>query len=193
MHVLLAALMPLFTAPLPAPPAGDDLARAEADVREVFGKELVAVGRQPAAKKAALARRMIETAAGSRPAAKYALLVQARELAIEAADSAVGVRAVEELVGGFRPSADSGHQTPRDAASWASAGHRLWNAASDQRPPEKLRTRLDAAECYLRALPELEGFQRAAIEKRLRGLGWRPFLTPEEVVSLFRIPGAQII
>jgi len=167
MHVLLAALMPLFTAPLPAPPAGDDLARAEADVREVFGKELVAVGRQPAAKKAALARKMIATAAGSRPAARYALLAKARELAIAAGDSAAGVEAVAELVDRFAP------EKPQDAASWVAEGHRLWNQASDKRPREKLTAQLEAAECYLRCLDGLEGFQRGAVEKRLRGLGWK--------------------
>jgi len=61
----------------------------------------------------------------------------------------------------------------QDAASWASEGHRLWNQASDKRPAERLRTRLEAAECYLRALEGLAGFQKTAADKRLRELGWR--------------------
>jgi len=151
--------------PLPAAPSGEELARAEADVQDVFGAEL-AKARKPA-DKVAVAGKMIETAEGSRPAATYALLVRARGLAIAAGDSTVGVRAVEELVAGFAAGKS------QDAAAWASEGHRLWNAASDKRPPEKLRARLDAAECYLRGLEGLTGFQRAAVEKRLRELGWR--------------------
>jgi len=175
MHAFLATLMILAGAPLPAPPTGQDLARAEADVREVFGKELSAVSRQPSAKlkadgrklMAALARKMIETAAGSRPAAKYALLVRARELAIAAGDSGVGIQAVEGLAGFAGPAE-------------ASEGHRLWAEGKD------LKTRLAAAEVYLRALPGLDegGFERAAVEKRLRELGWG-MCSPEEVRRLF--------
>ena len=145
-------------------PTGDELAKAEKTVQDVFGDGLKAA--KTPKQKAELAQKMLETAAGSRPAEKYALLVQARELAVAAGDSAVGVRALDALVGRFAP------EKPRDPASWASEAHRLWNQASDKRPPEKLRGRLEAAECYLRALPGLEGFQRGAAEKRLKDLGW---------------------
>jgi len=158
MHAFLVSLAILGADPLPAVPQEAELARAEADVQDVFGKELEAA--DTAKERAALARKMIETAAGSRPAAKYALLVQARDLAIAAGDSAAGVQAVAELVDGFAP------EKQQDAAAWASEGHRLWAEG------KALKTRLAAAECYLRCLDGLEGFQRAAAEKRLRGLGW---------------------
>ena len=158
---------------LPPPPTGPALAAAEADVQEVFGDQLRAA-RKPA-DKAALAGKLIETADGSRPAGKYALLEQARELAIAAGDSTVGIRAVEDLVAGFSAT------TPQDAAQWAAEGHRVWNAAGDKRPADRLRGRLEAAACYLRALPDLAGFQRAAVESRLRELGWGE---PNEAAAL---------
>ena len=171
--VVLVGILPCATigAELLPVPTGAELAKAEKTVRDVFADELKAA--DTAKQREALARKMIDTAAGSRPAAKYALLVKARELAIAAGDSAVGVRTVAALVDSFQPSGVSAQQEQRGAASWASAGHRLWNDATDKRPPEKLRGRLEAAECYLRCLDGLEGFQRAAVEKRLRGLGWR--------------------
>jgi len=149
-------------------PSGAELATAEAEVQEVFGAELAAVSRQRAAssrqraagggQRVAIARRMIDTAEGSRPAARYALLVRAKDLAIAAKDKAVGVEAAEGLAG-FAGPAD------------ASEGHRLWSAAKK----EDLAGKLAAAEVYLRALPGLQktGFERTAVEKRLRELGWR--------------------
>ena len=170
LHAL--AFVLLAAAPLPVPEASA-LAAAEAEVQEVFGRELAAA-RKPA-DRAALARKMLDTAEGSRPAARYALLVRARELAIAAKDSAVGVEAVEGLAG-FAGQSD------------AAEGHRLWAAARD------LAGKLAAAEVYLRALPGLKGFERAAVEKRLRELGWpaKRFLPPRRVVGLFAIPKAQI-
>jgi len=145
------AFVLLAAAPLPVPEASA-LAAAEAEVQEVFGRDLTAARNAPS--RAALARRMIDTAEGSQPAAKYALLVRARELAIAAKDSGLGVEAAEGLAA-FAGPAD------------ASEGHRLWSAARD------LAGKLAAAEVYLRALPSLAGFERAAVEKRLRELGWR--------------------
>jgi len=149
MHALLFALFAPFAGDLPPVPTGPALAAAEADVQEVFGRELKAADTDR--ERVALAETLIETAGGSRPAAKYALLVRARELAIEAGDSALGVEAVEGL---------AEFAGPADVAE----GHRLWNR--DQR--------LAAAEVYLRALADLAGFQKAAVEGRLRGLGWKP-------------------
>ena len=149
--VLLAAVpVGVSGAPVPTGPA---LAQAEAAVQEVFGRDLAAAHKP--ADRAALARRMIDTAAGSKPAERYALLVRARDMAAAARDSAVGVQAVEGLAG-FAGPAD------------ASEGHRLWAAARD------LAGKLSAAEVYLRALPGIDekGFERAAVEKRLRELRW---------------------
>jgi len=161
MHaILLAAIL----AALPVP-AEAELDIAEADVQEVFGRELKAADTDR--ERVALAETLIETAGGSRPAAKYALLVQARELSIAAGDAAVGVAAVEGLVRGFAP------QTPRDAAEWASEGHHLWNLAGHKRPQDRLAAQLEAAECYLRALPDLASLHRTAAEGRLRELGWK--------------------
>ena len=162
--ILLMAFATVSNDLLPVP-AGEELAKAEKTVQEVFGKDLAAA-KKPA-DKVAVARRMIETAEGSSPAEKHVLLTQARELAIAAGDAAAGIRAVEELVSGFA----SGKT--QDAATWASEGHRLWSQAGKKRASDMLRMRLEAAECYLRALDGLEGFERTAAEKRLRGLGWR--------------------
>ena len=161
-----ALLLAAVLGALPPPPTGAELAAAEADLQEVFGRELKAADTNR--ERVALAEKLISTAAGSRPAARYALLEQARELATTAGDSTLGIRAVEGLVEGFGP------EKPRDAAQWAAHGHRLWNQAGDRRPADRLRGRLDAAECYLRALADLAGFQKAAVEGRLRGLGWKP-------------------
>lgn len=181
MQTLLAIVLVLAAegsrpSPLAPRPSQADLARAEADVLEVFGEDL-AKARRPA-EKAALARKMIDTAEGSGPAGKYALLERARELAIAAGDAALGIRAVEELINGFGPAnaANGAKRLAADGTSanaWASEGHRLWNDAGRKRPPERLRGRLEAAECYLRCVDGLEGFQKGAIEKRLKELGWR--------------------
>jgi len=165
MHALLFALFAAFAGDLPPVPTGDALAAAEADVQEVFGDQLRAA-RKPA-ERVDLARQMIDTAGSSKPANKYALLVRARELAIDAGDSATAIAAVEGLARGFAP------QKPRGAASWASEGHHLWNLAGHKRPQDRLRAQVEAAECYLRALPELTGISRTAAEGRLRQLGWR--------------------
>ncbi|HUX15757.1 MAG TPA: hypothetical protein VMW52_04745, partial [Phycisphaerae bacterium] len=74
MHAVALACLCIFGA-LSVPPAGE-LAAAEAEIREVFGRDLSAA-RKPA-DKAAVARRMIDLAAESRQAAKYALLTRAR-------------------------------------------------------------------------------------------------------------------
>lgn len=150
---------------LPIPDAAA-ITTAGADIQEVFADDLKAA-RKPA-DKAALARKMIDTTRGSRPAARYALLVQARELAIVAGDSVAGVQATEGLAAFTGPS---------DPAQ----GHRLWNRRND------LRSRLEATEIYLRALPTLGGFQRAAVEKRLRTLGWEHDMTPAEVAEHFAL------
>ena len=179
MHVFsFVALALLAGGALPPAPAGEELTAAEADVQDVFGAEL-AKARKPA-DKLAVARKMIETAAGSRPAAKYALLVRARDLAIAAGDSTVGVRAVEGLVVAFAP------EKPQDAQGWAREGHRVWNEVERKRPQERLRAQLEGAESYLRAFPLLEGFQKTAVGNRLRELGWQPrFLSLTAAARLF--------
>jgi len=171
MNVLCVALL-LVAVPPPADrakllpvPAAAELAKAEADLREVFGGDLKAA-RKPA-DKVALAGKMIGTAEGSQPAERYALLTRARELAIAARDSATGIRAVEGLAGGFAG--------PSNAAD----GHRLWDAARD------LAGKLTAAEVYLRALPALAGFERGVVERRLRGLGWGKLPAGAKVVYTF--------
>ena len=181
MHVFsFVALALLAGGALPPAPAGEELTAAEADVQDVFGAEL-AKARKPA-DKLAVARKMIETAEGSRPAAKYALLVRARDLAIAAGDSGVGIRAVEGLVVAFAP------EKPQDAQGWAREGHRVWNEAEGKRPQEKLRAQLEAAECYLRALVDLQGMHRTAAESRLRELRWDPrFLPLTTAARLFKL------
>lgn len=162
--VVLVALGAQPSTLVPVPDAGE-LARAEAEIQEVFGGELrpfegsaaarlLARSRDRRAAAVELAGKMIATAEGSRPAARYALLVRARDLAIAAGDSSSGVRAVEGLAK-FAGPADP------------SEGHRLWSAAKD------LRGKLAAAEIYFRCVDELTGFQKPAVEKRLRELGWK--------------------
>lgn len=151
-------------------PTSDELARAEAEIREVFGEDL-RDARKPA-DKLAIARQLIDTAAGSRSAARWALLTRARDLAAEAGDSAVAMGAVQGLVDGFTP------QKQQDAASWARDGHRAWNGAAG------LFGQLQAAECYLRAVGELEGFERGVIDKRLAQLQGGP-AGDEELLAKF--------
>ena len=177
MHAVLVAVVATLGGELLPVPTGDELAKAEKTIQDVFGDDLK--GAKTPKEKTELAQKMVETAAGSEPAGKYALLQQARNLAIAGGDAAIGIRAIQDLIAVFAP------QKRQDAASWASEGHRLWNLASDQRPPEKLGTRVAAAECYLRAVNGLEGFQRAAVEKRLRELGWEREMTPAEVMACF--------
>jgi hypothetical protein len=177
MHAVIVAIVLLGAEPIPS---ADDVAGAEADLQEVFGDDLKVADTNK--QRTDLARKLIETAAESRPAAKWALLQKARELAVAAGDSALGVEAVEELVAGFAP------ETQQEAAGWASEGHRLWNATGRKRPEEKLQGRLEAAECYLRALEGLEGFQKGVVEARLRELGWITDLTPAEVMKRFPHP-----
>lgn len=162
---LLATFALLGWQPAPTPPP-EDLAKTDAQVTEVFGAELKACG--TAKERSSLAQKMIDTSGGSGPAEKCALLVRARELAIGAGDVAVGIRATEAMVDAFTP------HKQQDPQAWASEGHRLWNDADGRRPPERLRMRLEAAECYLRSLDRLDGLQRAAVESRLRELGWGP-------------------
>jgi len=98
-------------------PTGDKLGKAEKTVQEVFGEELKAATTPK--QKTELAQKMLETAAGSQPAEKYALLQKAKDLAIIAGDSTVGVRAVQDLVDTFAP------ENPQKATSSGTEGHRL--------------------------------------------------------------------
>jgi hypothetical protein len=79
-----------------AVPDADAVAKAEANVRSLFKDEYAR--RQPAEKKA-LAQKLFELAEQTRddPAARYALLCEARDLAAEGNDPALMVQAVEGI------------------------------------------------------------------------------------------------
>ncbi len=164
--ILLAVVAVLGTELLPIP-TGDDLAKAEKTAQEVFGEQLRNVeSAAPTSDRrnamVELAQNMLETAAGSDPAGRYVLLQRARDLAADAGDSSVGIQAIQELVSQFVP------KQPQEWQAYAREGHQLWNKGKD------LKTRLTAAECYMRCLDNLEGIQKVVVEKRLRELGWKP-------------------
>jgi formylglycine-generating enzyme required for sulfatase activity len=150
----------LLQAPEPIPSA-EALQQAQEDLRAVFADDIAAA--KTAEAKTALARKFLETADGSSPAERYALFTAAKRLALETGDLGAGVQAVEGLVA-FAPASD------RSAGAWAEEGHRLWKK-KNLTPAQKL----EAAECYLRALPGLTGLDATVAKSRLAQLGSDPF------------------
>jgi len=170
--VLLCALCCVTAEPIPQEAA---LAQARETLRAVFAEELEAA--DSAEQKSALARKLLATVEGSSPAERYVLLVAARRLAVAADDPEVGIDACRGL---------AAFQGPAMAAE----GHQAWNASKG------LRDRLAAAEIYLRALPDLSGFQRAAVEGRLKDLGgddFTPSGQPPLAVAPFDAKQAKVL
>ncbi len=94
-----ATLLPPASAPAPVPDA-DSLARAQRMVREVFAADFLLNDRLS---RRALARRLIDQAADTadEPAARFALLSDARDVAAAAGDAHTATRAIRQLARSF--------------------------------------------------------------------------------------------
>lgn len=152
-------------------PTESDLARAEKSVTDIWGGNIDAA-KKPA-QRSALAKELLSAARklADDPAGKFVVLKKARELAVGAKDPATAVKAVEGLAQ-YEPA----ERVDRPLEK----GHELWKSAKG------LEGKLDAAEWYFRAVPELEGLQKKLVEKRLEDLGYSSaYLSQGEVVKLF--------
>lgn len=99
--IALLAVVGLASADERAPvPAGPDLEKAQGTIREVFKAEFA---KTKAADRLALATKLFQQAAETKgdPAAKFALLRDARDLAAKASDAFGVLRASEEMTAGF--------------------------------------------------------------------------------------------
>ena len=84
---------------LPAP-APDDVAKAEKTVKEIYHDDYA---KKKPADRAALATKLIQQAAETKddPASKFALLKEARDLAVAGSDAATTMKAAEQLAAEF--------------------------------------------------------------------------------------------
>jgi len=83
-------------------PTGQELAKAEKVVQEVFGRDMQKA--QTPQQKAALAREILKAAREEQdPAVRFAALQAARRLAVSAQDGQLGLEIVREMVDRFQP------------------------------------------------------------------------------------------
>lgn len=135
------------------------MVEARAQLREVFGKQADAAT-TPAAR-GKLADELLPTAAAERnPAAKFALLVKARDLYIDAGQISGALRATKAIAEAFVPPETI---KPED---FLNRGNKCWKEAEELRGGQ-LIARLEAAEWYYRALPDASGLSKALIDKHL--------------------------
>jgi hypothetical protein len=147
-------------APFPRP-ARDAIAKAEEKIREVY-KGDVAKANKPS-EKAALAGELMTAAdgVGKDDASRLVLLTMARDLAVDADDAGLAMKAVSALAGRFQPDG------PTNAKEQMERGNAPWKEAETAPAAKRLRLKVQAAEWYLRAKPAATGFDKTMIEKRL--------------------------
>jgi len=146
-------------------PARDAIAKAQEKIREVY-KGGLAKANQPG-EKAALAEELMTAAdrVGKDDASRLVLLTMARDLAVDADDARLAMKAVGALVGRFQPDG------PTDPKEQIERGNVPWKEAETAPADKRLRLKVQAAEWYLRAQPAATGFDKTTIEKRLAELG----------------------
>lgn len=160
-----------FTPPAAGPrkpiPPVDQLTLAQRLLEEVFGKRLAAA--KTPAEKGKLAREMIEAVRGEPDeAARYAALVQARILAVEARDGRLALSAVRLLAGEFESDAGAASDAERLARA-----DRLWAEAEKAEGKQRLEKQLEAVGEYWRA-NDASGIRHTLWRKRaaaISGLG----------------------
>ncbi|NLF09221.1 MAG: hypothetical protein GX594_14780 [Pirellulaceae bacterium] len=144
-------------------PAGDALAAADKSVRELFADRLERA-RLPA-DRAKLACELLEIAqapADSIAAERYALLLLARETAVEGRDRAAAFAASRLIAEGYMPAAADTADEQFDAAQ------ELWRLAERIRDAgQQLKLQAAAAELYYYALPGLDGLKKVIAEKNV--------------------------
>lgn len=147
--------------PVPTPA---ELAKAQALVEEVYGKQLRAA--KTPIQKTALAWEILQAAREETAdtTTKYAALQQAKKLALDARDGKLGLQIVQELASGFQP------QEQMSPEQILQEADRLWHDAEHTQGRQKLAKQLQVAELYLR-LPPLKGLDRLRLEKRLEAVG----------------------
>jgi len=146
-------------------PARDAIAKAKEKAREVYKADL-AKANQPS-EKAALARELLTAAdgVGQDDASRLVLLTMARDLAVDADDASLAVKAVAAMVRRFQPDG------PADPKEQIERGNAPWKEAETASADKRLRLKVQAAEWYLRAKPATTGLDKTMIEKRLAELG----------------------
>ena len=185
--IVLSAICILVPLPVHADPSSQvpqpdakAVATARAEIDELYAKELAKA--KTAADKSALARDLLRTASETDddPAAQFALMHLARELAIQATDRRRAMETVEAVVLRFT-AAD-----PADPKTWIKRGDEAMERAAKLADLDKLpgvrvvhdRTKgneclaiqLEAAEWYLRAKQAGKGLLRRVAEKRLESI-----------------------
>lgn len=149
---------------MPRIPTGDVLVQAKASVNTVYGEDIKHATNAEA--RATLARRMLKVAGDEKsPFVRYALLDQAKDLALDAGDAMVAYEIVETIVGGFASAEEKGGR------KWIAEGDQLrQQARKEPSARAKLETRLRAAECYLRSNPSATGLEKEYVEKKISEL-----------------------
>jgi hypothetical protein len=175
-----ASAMQVQTAQKHPRPTGQELAKAEKVVLEVFGRD-IAKARTPS-EKGKLAQEILRAAREEQDmAVRFAALQVARRLAISAQDGKLGLEIVGEIVDRFQPLEE---MSPADRLAEAD---RLWQQAERLSGQEKLAKQLEAAEKYLYLAPTATGWTKVKIEKRLTGLAGAPLQIAKSSLSLCRI------
>lgn len=157
---IFATLMAAEPAKLLPRPTGDALAKAEAAMRELFDADLARATKP--SEKAALARTMIDVAKADvnpdRNADRFALLMLARETAIEGRDRTAAFDASRAIAERYEPG---------EKAKAFEKGQELWKSAGAKAGTERLAIEVAAAEWFVYALPMATSLNKVLIERRL--------------------------
>jgi hypothetical protein len=167
-------------------PAPDAIAKAEEKIREVYKRDLAEANKP--SEKAALAAAFLTAAdgVGQDDASRLVLTTMAKDLAVDAEDSRLALRALSALVGRFEPDG------PTDPKEQIELGNAPWKEAETAPADKRLGLKVQAAEWYLRAKPAATGFDKTIIEKRLAELveanpETKPEAKPSDGKKLFEV------
>jgi hypothetical protein len=145
-------------------PARDAISKAQEKARNAY-KEDLAKATEPS-EKAALATVFLTAAndVGQDDANQLVLIKMARDLAVDADDAPLAMKAVSALVRRFQPDG------PTDPKEQIERGNASWKEAETAPADRRLRLKVEAAEWFLRAKPSATGLDKTMIMKRLVGL-----------------------
>jgi hypothetical protein len=145
-------------------PSKDAIAKAEEKIREVY-KDDLAKANKPT-EKAAVAAALLTAAdgVGQDDASRFVLITAARDLAIDADDAPLAMKAVSALVARFQPDG------PTNTKDQIERGNASWKEAEAAPADKRLGLRIQAAEWYLRAKAAAAGVDATLIAKRLAEL-----------------------
>ena len=138
---------------------------AQRDFEIVFGKEIAQA--KTAKDYSVLSQKLLDTAykLADDPIGKSLVLKNAKKFAIKGRNKLVAIKVVEELA-------------KNTGENDVDKGHELWDVGN----------KLDAAEIYFRALPNLKGLNKKLVEKRLEELGYKgEYLDTKTVTKLFNL------